>query len=149
MYNGNKVLIFALLILFTSKQRQILPSSKNNQLNKINIKIMLEQGKIKSQATSSNEPMKDEIDFDYSTPVYYKLQSQGNPPRYICLRPNSNLADFPGEAIMTSTNNKLEGVRRKNWWGFSGRKSADADLNARYLNRIGESDLADYVYMFF
>ncbi|CAK9097879.1 unnamed protein product [Durusdinium trenchii] len=35
------------------------------------------------------------------------------------------------EALATSTNRHLEGTLRRNWWGFAGRKSADAALHEK------------------
>jgi len=49
---------------------------------------------------------------------------------YLCLA-QEGLADFPGDAIATSTNRRLEGTFRRNWWGFAGRRSADASLHER------------------
>lgn len=49
---------------------------------------------------------------------------------FLCLAQES-LEDWTGDAIVTSTNRHLEGTIRRNWWGFTGRRSADAALHAR------------------
>lgn len=49
---------------------------------------------------------------------------------FLCLS-QENLEDWVGDALATSTNRRLEGVLRRNWWGFAGRRSADAALHAR------------------
>ncbi|CAD7923357.1 unnamed protein product, partial [Amoebophrya sp. A120] len=57
----------------------------------------------------------------------------------LVLRPDSDLADFEGQVIVTSTNRQLQGARLRNWWGFAGRKSADVALH----DRCGGEMLAD------
>ncbi|CAK9097875.1 unnamed protein product [Durusdinium trenchii] len=49
---------------------------------------------------------------------------------FLCLA-DADLAEWPGEALATSTNRHLEGTLRRNWWGFAGRKSADAALHEK------------------
>mmetsp|Transcript_33159 Transcript_33159/g.104998 ORF Transcript_33159/g.104998 Transcript_33159/m.104998 type:complete len:248 (+) Transcript_33159:38-781(+) len=49
---------------------------------------------------------------------------------FLCIA-QGNLEDFVGDAIVTSTNCRLEGTHRRNWWGFIGRKSADAALHEK------------------
>eukprot|EP00747_Dinoflagellata_sp_TGD_P221187 gnl/TRDRNA2_/TRDRNA2_93059_c0_seq2.p1 gnl/TRDRNA2_/TRDRNA2_93059_c0~~gnl/TRDRNA2_/TRDRNA2_93059_c0_seq2.p1 ORF type:complete len:248 (+),score=42.02 gnl/TRDRNA2_/TRDRNA2_93059_c0_seq2:37-780(+) len=49
---------------------------------------------------------------------------------FLCLA-QEGLEDFVGDAIATSTNRRLEGTFRRNWWGFAGRKSADAALHEK------------------
>mmetsp|Transcript_45681 Transcript_45681/g.102259 ORF Transcript_45681/g.102259 Transcript_45681/m.102259 type:complete len:259 (-) Transcript_45681:140-916(-) len=49
---------------------------------------------------------------------------------YLCLA-DADLAEWAGEALATSTNKNLEGILRRNWWGFAGRRSADAALHER------------------
>lgn len=49
---------------------------------------------------------------------------------FLCLA-QENLEDFAGDLVATSTNRRLEGAYRRNWWGFSGRRSADVALHAR------------------
>ncbi len=62
--------------------------------------------------------------------------------KYLCLRPDSDLAGFEGDAIITSTNRYLEGCYRKNWYGYAGLHSADAALHQQYMGRNPESALA-------
>lgn len=49
---------------------------------------------------------------------------------FLCLT-QGRLEEFVGDAIATSTNCRLEGIHRKNWWGFVGKKSADAALHEK------------------
>jgi len=42
------------------------------------------------------------------------------------------IQEFQGEYIVNSTNRRLEGIHRKNWWGFAGRSSCDASLHGVY-----------------
>jgi len=49
---------------------------------------------------------------------------------FLCLS-LENLVDWAGDAIVTSTNRRLEGCSRRNWWGFAGKSSADADLHEK------------------
>eukprot|EP00927_Polykrikos_kofoidii_P077288 TRINITY_DN74242_c0_g1_i1.p1 TRINITY_DN74242_c0_g1~~TRINITY_DN74242_c0_g1_i1.p1 ORF type:complete len:267 (-),score=30.43 TRINITY_DN74242_c0_g1_i1:45-815(-) len=49
---------------------------------------------------------------------------------FLCLA-QENIEDWVGDAIATSTNRRLEGVVRRNWWGFTGRRGADAALHDR------------------
>ena len=42
------------------------------------------------------------------------------------------IQSFRGNYLVTSTNRRLEGIHRKNWWGFSGRPSCDAALHGLY-----------------
>mmetsp|Transcript_93724 Transcript_93724/g.264577 ORF Transcript_93724/g.264577 Transcript_93724/m.264577 type:complete len:267 (-) Transcript_93724:26-826(-) len=49
---------------------------------------------------------------------------------FLCLA-QENLEDWVGDAIATSTNRHFEGIHRRNWWGFAGRRSADAALHER------------------
>lgn len=51
--------------------------------------------------------------------------------RALVLR-QADIADFKGDVILTSTNRRLEGVYRQNWWGFAGKKSADAAVHDRW-----------------
>lgn len=48
---------------------------------------------------------------------------------HLCKAP---IEEFEGDYIITSTNQRLEGIHRKNWWGFAGRMGADASLHAMY-----------------
>ncbi|CAK0900146.1 unnamed protein product [Prorocentrum cordatum] len=57
---------------------------------------------------------------------YFRRRAGG----FLCVT-QANLEDFVGDAIATSTNRRLEGAHRRNWWGFAGRRSADAALHAR------------------
>eukprot|EP00403_Amphidinium_massartii_P005935 CAMPEP_0178371122 /NCGR_PEP_ID=MMETSP0689_2-20121128/662_1 /TAXON_ID=160604 /ORGANISM="Amphidinium massartii, Strain CS-259" /LENGTH=233 /DNA_ID=CAMNT_0019990979 /DNA_START=1 /DNA_END=698 /DNA_ORIENTATION=- len=47
---------------------------------------------------------------------------------FLCIA-RDRLELWIGDAIATSTNPRLEGAFRRNWWGFIGRKSADAALH--------------------
>mmetsp|Transcript_126526 Transcript_126526/g.252861 ORF Transcript_126526/g.252861 Transcript_126526/m.252861 type:complete len:245 (+) Transcript_126526:57-791(+) len=49
---------------------------------------------------------------------------------FLCVA-QGNLEDFVGDALATSTNRRLEGALRRNWWGFIGRRSADAALHEK------------------
>jgi len=42
------------------------------------------------------------------------------------------IQEFQGDYIVTSTNRRLEGIHRKNWWGFAGGSSCDASLHEQY-----------------
>ena len=42
------------------------------------------------------------------------------------------IQEFLGDYIVTSTNRRLEGIHRKNWWGFAGKKSCDQALHQVY-----------------
>eukprot|EP00913_Durusdinium_trenchii_P032791 g30696.t1 len=61
------------------------------------------------------------------TEVRYFRRPHGG---FLCLA-DADLAEWPGEALATSTNRHLEGTLRRNWWGFAGRKSADAALHEK------------------
>ena len=74
--------------------------------------------------------------------LFFRLPSSDD--CFLCLRPDSNLADFCGDAIITSTNTCLQGIHQRNWWGFSGKRSADASLHENYLGHRGESRLAGH-----
>lgn len=45
----------------------------------------------------------------------------------------ANIENFEGDYVVTSTNRRLEGIQRRNWWGFAGRSSVDATLHQYYL----------------
>lgn len=67
---------------------------------------------------------------------------------FLCLA-RANLEDWAGDAIATSTNRRLEGNIRRNWWGFAGRKSADAALHERagdFLARACRQQVAELDY---
>eukprot|EP00933_Yihiella_yeosuensis_P029269 TRINITY_DN22942_c1_g2_i1.p1 TRINITY_DN22942_c1_g2~~TRINITY_DN22942_c1_g2_i1.p1 ORF type:complete len:260 (+),score=50.22 TRINITY_DN22942_c1_g2_i1:35-781(+) len=49
---------------------------------------------------------------------------------FLCLA-QEGLENFVGDALVTSTNCRLEGINRRNWWGFAGRRSADAALHEK------------------
>ena len=67
----------------------------------------------------------------------------GQKARYLCIRPDADLTSFEGDAVITSTNPRFEGVMRKNWWGFAGKSSADASLHKLFADeRTGSSKLA-------
>lgn len=50
---------------------------------------------------------------------------------YFRLR-QGRIQDFQGDYLVTSTSRRLEGSRRKNWWGCAGRSSCDAALYELY-----------------
>eukprot|EP00929_Paragymnodinium_shiwhaense_P088321 TRINITY_DN48617_c0_g1_i1.p1 TRINITY_DN48617_c0_g1~~TRINITY_DN48617_c0_g1_i1.p1 ORF type:complete len:250 (-),score=62.05 TRINITY_DN48617_c0_g1_i1:8-757(-) len=52
------------------------------------------------------------------------------PGGFLCLV-QENLEDFAGDALVSSTNRRLEGTFRRNWWGFIGQRSADVALHTR------------------
>uniref|UniRef100_A0A0G4FWY4 Uncharacterized protein n=1 Tax=Chromera velia CCMP2878 TaxID=1169474 RepID=A0A0G4FWY4_9ALVE len=57
---------------------------------------------------------------------------------FVCFR-LGNVTEFRGDAVVSSGNRRLEGTVRRNWWGFAGRRSADASLyehNAGLLRRV-------------
>lgn len=53
----------------------------------------------------------------------------------------ADVTDFAGDVLINSTSSRLEGTQRKNWWGFAGRKSADAALHAKFEEKGTAPDL--------
>lgn len=60
-------------------------------------------------------------------PVRYFRRPHGG---YLCLA-DADIAEWSGEVLATSASRHLEGTLRRNWWGFAGRKSADASLHEK------------------
>ena len=53
----------------------------------------------------------------------------------------ASITDSDSHVTITSTNRRLEGIHRRNWWGFAGIKSADAALHEKFLNLAAKPDL--------